>query len=152
MKLNRKDFVSGVFLVAVGLFYLLYAVATLTIGRALSMGPGYFPVLLSSLTILIGLVITGRSLVAGRTGRVSIAPARAIIFVSLSVIAFAALLERLGLFPVVLLCVSLACLADPEARWSTIAGTSAAISALCTIVFRLGLKLPVPAFGPWLGG
>ena len=51
--MNLKDCVAGTLFVAIGLLFAVNAWLRLSVGSALAMGPGYFPILLG--LILIGL-------------------------------------------------------------------------------------------------
>ena len=60
MRANAKDLGAGLLFVLTGLTYGSIAWFRLEIGQALSMGPGYFPLVLSSALTLLGLAIAAR--------------------------------------------------------------------------------------------
>jgi len=55
---NKRDFLSGLMLVGLGVGALLVA-RNYRMGTAFRMGPGYFPVVLSFLLIGIGFIVAG---------------------------------------------------------------------------------------------
>lgn len=152
MKINRKDIASGSIYCIIGVIYLVYALNTLAVGDAFNLGPGYFPIVLSGIIILLGLIVVARSfIVEGLTpfGRV---PWRAIIMISLSLVVFALFVRPLGLGVTTLLAVMLACGATPTASLKTAAATGAVLAICCWLVFNIGIGLPLPFFGQWFQG
>ena len=64
---SQKDFFSGLmFMVVGGLF--AWGATSYSVGTAARMGPGYFPLMLGSLMVLVGAVVTFNSLVFQRPG------------------------------------------------------------------------------------
>ncbi len=61
----RKDVAAGAFFIAVGLLYAGIAWKWLPVGRALNMGPGYFPLVLSCLLTVLGAATLIRGLWIG---------------------------------------------------------------------------------------
>lgn len=151
MKFNKKDLASGLVFLSAGAFYLVYTLNTLSMGRALNMGPGYFPVVLSGITALIGLAVIATSFGRGDTAPFDAVPWRAVSMIVLSLLFFAICLSGLGLFPTVLIAVTIASGASRETTLGQAAIGSLCIATFCTLVFGYGLGLPIPVFGPWLG-
>jgi len=70
---SQKDFFSGLIFMGLGGAF-AWGATTYAVGSAAGMGPGYFPLLLGLLMLLLGLLITFKSLVTetedgGRMGR-----------------------------------------------------------------------------------
>lgn len=153
MTANCKDLAAGVIFILVGVVYGSIAWFGLTIGEALNMGPGYFPIVLSGMLVALGLAIMGRSFV-DTVGRepFGVVPWRGVVMLSLATILFAAFVEELGLLPGVFLTAFLATLANPKVRIVNALVASAGIAIFCTAVFGYGIRLPIPIIGPWLGG
>lgn len=151
MHYNMKDFGAGSFFIFVGLLYGSIAWLGLPIGQALNMGPGYFPVALSGMLILLGLWIVGRSFVdtAGREP-FGMVPWRGVVMLSLATIVFAALAEKLGLLVGVFVTSFIATLANSKISLQRAAFTSLCISLFCTAVFGFGIRLPIAVIGEWL--
>ena len=151
MTMNRKDTAAGAFFVAVGLLYGGIAWVSLPIGYALNMGPGYFPLLLSSLLTVLGAATLLRGLlVGGENSPFGIVPWRVIVMLSLATMFFAAFLRELGLLPCVFASSLIASLSSPQIRMRMAALVSLAIAVFCVGVFIYGIKLPIPIFGSWL--
>ena len=151
MRINRKDFAAGAIFMLFGLSYGVIAWQTLPIGRALNMGPGYFPIMLSGFVAFLGAVIAVRSVVLVEETPFGMVPWRGIIMLSLATIVFAAFLRPLGLLPGVFVTAVVSCLASSQISLRAALLTSAAIAVFCTAIFGYIIKLPVPVFGPFFG-
>jgi Tripartite tricarboxylate transporter TctB family len=151
MHINRKDLASGAIFVAIGLFYLIYAIKTLPMGRALNMGPGYFPIVLSWIMIAIGATVFGRSFFVAQATRFGIVPWRAIVMLTLAIIVFATFLDQLGLLLAVFLAAFLSSMSSSQIKIRTGVIVSLGIALFCTLVFGFGIKLSIPILGTWFG-
>ena len=151
MRANIKDLSAGAIFVLVGVVYGSIAWFGLTIGSTLNMGPGYFPVVLSGIIVVLGLWIAGRGFI-DTEGRdpFGIVPWRGVILLSLATIIFAAFAEKLGLLPGVFATTFVATLANRNAKPLRAAFTSLCIALFCTAVFGYGIRLPIPVIGDWL--
>jgi hypothetical protein len=105
-------------------------------GRALNMGPGYFPIVLSSILMMVGLIVIGRSFIVLETTPFGVVPWRAIVMLTASTVLFALYLAQLGLFPAVLLASALACLASSRIKPVSALVTGLFISCFCWLVFK----------------
>jgi hypothetical protein len=90
---NGKDFFSGTIFVAAGLAF-AWGASTYDLGQGARMGPGYFPLILGVLLVLIGSVLLFTSLVVetedgGRVGRWAWRP---LFFIVVANLAFGVLL------------------------------------------------------------
>jgi hypothetical protein len=150
VKLNVRDLGAGIFFFSVGLFYFGYTLQKLSIGRALQMGPGYFPIVLSSIMTFIGLVILIKSFFAVPNLSFGKIPWRAIFMISASIIFFGYFLRELGLFPTVLCTSLLACLSSDQIKLTSALMVSTVMAVFCTLVFAYGVKLTIPVFGSWI--
>lgn len=149
MGLNRKELGTGLVFFGVGAFYLVYALRTLPMGTAMSMGPGYFPVLLSSLVAMIGAVVLVRSIFTESGGRFGVVPWRAVIMLPLAMTLFATLLNQLGIVITVFLTSLLSCLATSQIKMASAAIISLGIGVFCALVFVYGIGLQLPLLGTW---
>lgn len=147
MAYNPKDLAAGLVFVATGLLYGTYAVSTLTIGTALNMGAGYFPVALSILLALLGVAVVAKTFLSGPGEPIGAPPWRALLFVIVAILFFAATFETIGLFPAVFVAAYVASLAYSPVRPFSSLVASAVIAWMCAVVFGYFLKLPVPIFG-----
>lgn len=151
MAINRKDVAAGGFFVGVALLYGGMAWRSLNIGSALNMGPGYFPLALSGLLLLLGGATVVRAVWSGPGSPFGVVPWRAGLMITLATLLFAASFWQLGMFVGVFLTAMIASLATPQAGVVKAAVVSLCISAFCVLVFSYGIGLPVPVFGSWFG-
>lgn len=150
MTINRQELATGGIFVALGLFFGLSAYFDLPLGRALRMGPGFFPLLLSAILILLGIVIALKGARLPEPAITSI-PWRGILFILPTPILAGATMRGLGLAPTLALVSLLASFASPRMTLPLALALSAGLTVFCVIVFHFGLGLPIPLFGPWTG-
>ena len=148
---RRKDFWTGVIYVAVGLCALVMA-HNYTLGSVARMGPGYFPTLVALLLVLVGGLIVVRSFF--RDGalieRIAWKP---MVLVLGSITAFAFLINRAGLIAAAAVLVLGCAAASERFRLGVIPLLGlAALIAFCVGLFVIGMGIPMPLVGPWLGG
>ncbi|MGK6315740.1 tripartite tricarboxylate transporter TctB family protein [Neorhizobium sp. DT-125] len=145
---DLSNLVCGGFFVVVGLFFAVSS-TRLGVGTSLGMGPGYFPLLLSSALILIGIVVAGSAL--GSAGeRFSAMTWRGLLFILPAPLVFGMTVRGLGFIPSLFLTAFLATFASGTMRVSTALLLSTALTAFSTLVFSYALGLPYALFGPWL--
>ena len=108
------------------------------------MGSGYFPLTVSVLITVIGLILIARAVVAGGVPKLRhLRRPRALALVLASSIAFGLLISRTGLVVAVLATVLLARLADSEGRIVESLVLAVVISVIAVLIFVVGLKLPL---------
>jgi hypothetical protein len=146
-----KDFWTGVIYLIVGLLGILIGRAY-SLGSAGRMGPGYFPLVISCLLILFGLVSIVRSL---RVTGEPIEPFawKPMFLVVGAVFAFGLLISTAGLIISLLVTVLMSAAASEKFSfdWKATLGLAALI-AFCSLVFVKGLGVPLPLYGSWFGG
>ncbi|MCU0559217.1 MAG: tripartite tricarboxylate transporter TctB family protein [Desulfobacterales bacterium] len=113
------------------------------LGTALNMGPGYFPMLLSGLLILVGLYIMLRGLRRSEAieGSWSI---RALILLPLSIVGFGVLMRHAGFVPALVALVLISAAAGREFKFKEALLLSFYLCVLSVAVFIWGLGLPYP--------
>ena len=152
MTLTQKprDVFGGLIVMTIGTGFLVYSRA-LDIGTASRMGPGYFPIILSILMILLGLVIAGLALRGPTTehsfGQV---PWRGLLLLIGAVLFFGFVVRGLGLASAVLIVVLATAWASRYARLRSSLLLSIGLAAFCAVLFIRLLGLPLPLTGPWL--
>jgi hypothetical protein len=151
MRLNLRDLAAGALFIAIGSFFALSAIFNLSIGRALSMGPGYFPVLLGLILIGFGLAIaiSGAADPAAPFGPVSW---RGVGLVTASIVFFALTVRGLGMAVALGGATVLAALSTDRNSPLVAIAISLVLTTFCILVFVVALRLPYPIIGPWLGG
>ncbi|MPT22128.1 MAG: tripartite tricarboxylate transporter TctB family protein, partial [Starkeya sp.] len=153
---SPKEVASGFLLVLLAAFFAWQAM-DLPMGRAIRMGPGYFPMILAGLLGFLGLIVllTGLTLhpVAeeekGREIALRHWPWVPLGLVTLAVVVFGLGIRPLGLGPSMGLAVFLSTLASRKFRLTTALLSSAIMVAFSWAVFIKGLGLPLPMLGPW---
>jgi hypothetical protein len=140
---NPTDFWTGLLFGGFGLFAAIYAAAHYSLGSAVRMGPGYFPVWVGGLVAILGTALLLRSLRLEGPGlpRMRLRPA---LFVLGASVAFGYLLKPLGLVLATLLLVVVSALGGHEFRWKEAALLAAGLAAFAVAVFVYGLGLPFP--------
>jgi hypothetical protein len=122
----------------------------LEIGTAFRMGPGYFPLVLSGILLLLGLAIVATSVSAASGEGIGPIAWRGLLFILPAPIFFGLTVRGLGFVPAVFLTTLIAGLASPKMRlhWALLLATG--VTVFATLVFSYGLGLPFRRFGPWL--
>lgn len=147
---NPKDVLSGLLFIALGLLF-GWQTQDLPMGTAVRMGPGYFPLVLSGLLGLLGLIILINGLRFPGEMPSGIAW-RALIIITGAVVFFGFAVRPLGFLPALGISVFASTLASRLFRLSTAAIITAVMVVFAWAVFIKGLGLPLPLLGPWLGG
>lgn len=161
---SPQDMFAGLFIIAFGLFC-LWASSNLVGGRGANLGPGSFPRGLSFLLMAVGVVIIVQALTTVGP-RLEAWSLRGPLFVLGSVLLFAAtirgttlnipgigrtdLLPPLGLVVAGPLTLIVSSLAAEERNWFQTIVFAAAMTAFCILLFKVGLRLPIPV-APWAG-
>lgn len=142
-QVDKRDLAAGAALVGVGLVFAIGALQ-LRIGTARSMGAGFFPLIFSVATIVLGVLVAIPAL--SRAGELVVPPWRPFVAICASILVFALVMVHFGMLPAVAATVCVAALAD---RRSSLAGTlllAAGLAAGCWAVFVFGLGLAIPIF------
>lgn len=147
---NPKDFWTGILYVAFGAVGFWIA-RDYGMGSAARMGPGYFPMVLSALMLVIGAVALIRSFaVPGEP--VGHLHWKGIAVVCGSTALFAFLLPRAGLLIALPVMVLVAAAGSTKFKFElkALAGLLL-LTAFCAGVFVKGLGVPMPLLGSWFG-
>jgi hypothetical protein len=145
------DLLAGLIFVAFGL---AFAATSLSyeLGTPLRMGPGYFPLVLGGILVVLGVLIVGKGLVAGagEEGRLGSIPWRALVLIVLALLFFGLTVRGLGVVPATAVTVLLTALASHRTGILAAVAIAAGLTVLCVLIFVLALQLRLPVFGPWL--
>lgn len=141
---KNQDALAG--LLFMGLGVLGFAIALgYKFGTAIDMGPGYFPRILS-------LVLIGFGIVTFLKGLRNCMPVEGgwawlpLLLLSVSLLVFGFLLERVGLVPALFALFFVAARAGHEFKALEVLVLTAVMSLFAAAVFVWGLKLPYPLF------
>jgi Tripartite tricarboxylate transporter TctB family len=147
--LVSKDILLGLIYIAFGAVYGGYTLRNLDIGTAVRMGPGYFPIVLSALIILIGVIVIFQGFAHHEQRPFGAVNWRAVGAISLSTVAFALLARGAGMVIATMTAALISSYASRHARWKTSLLTALFLSVFCTLVFVYGMSLPIGLFGTW---
>lgn len=146
---SRKDLASAAIFIAIGSYFALEAL-NYELGTPLRMGPGFMPILLGSVLVLLGLAIAVVAFFRSDEGPSQPFAWRGIVLVLGTIIFFGATIRGLGFVPVVFISAFVTAMSSRENNPLGAALIAAALTVLCLVIFVVGLGLMVPWFGPWL--
>jgi hypothetical protein len=148
----RKDLLAGGIFVAFGLAFAITS-TTYEVGTALRMGPGFFPLVLGSVLVLLGIAIAVKAFVAGEgDDDLGPVPWKAAALLVAALLFFGFTVQGLGLVPALFVTVFLSALAGHRARVIPAVVIASCLTALSVLIFVIVLQLRLPYFGPWLQG
>ncbi|MPZ45145.1 MAG: tripartite tricarboxylate transporter TctB family protein [Betaproteobacteria bacterium] len=141
---NNADFWAGVMFILFGAAA-VYMSRDYPMGSAMRMGPGYFPTYLGILMMLFGLGIGAKGLLKGSD---AIGPwaFRPIVVLSLGVIVFGLLIERVGFVPSLVALIVITTFAGRDIKWLELLIVTIALVAGAVAVFIYGIGLPYQLF------
>lgn len=145
---NPQDLAAGLFLVLVAILAFVFS-DNLPIGRAVNMGPGYVPRLLSWALGGLGLLIAAQAF-AYDGPNLEAWHWRPLAALTAAILVFAFLLERAGLVIAIIVTVAVGRLAAPGAKPLSVLMLAGilAVGSLALFTYALGLPLrPWPEFG-----
>jgi putative tricarboxylic transport membrane protein len=146
---DKRNFLAGLLLVGFGLGALLIA-CTYKMGTAFRMGPGYFPMVLASLLIVIGVLVAALALKSGEVKLPKVAW-RPLIMVSAAVALFGLMINSAGLLLATFAMVVVSRLARPGYPRTETVVLGVALSVLCGVLFYYGLRIQMPLLPTWWG-
>ncbi|MCG7505181.1 tripartite tricarboxylate transporter TctB family protein [Mesorhizobium sp. IRAMC:0171] len=148
LSIDPTNGACGAIFIAVGLFFGYQSLGQ-EIGNAFRMGPGYFPLVLSGILILLGAIIVVQATrVTGEPiGQIAW---RGMIFILPAPIFFGLTVRGLGFVPALFVTALIAAFASQRMRPGTALIVALALTIFSTIVFSYALGLPFQRFGPWI--
>jgi hypothetical protein len=145
LKDRLEDVIAGFVTGGIGLFIIVEALGY-RMGALRSMGPGYFPIILGTIMVVLALVM----LLTAQPSRVALAPEkgqlRGVLFLTAAFGAFALAIESLGLLAAIALAVFLSALANRRTPWLVALALAVGTAVVSVLVFRVGLGLQMRAF------
>ena len=141
---RNKDFWSGVMLLTFGLGS-GYIASGYPMGTVLRMGSGYFPMILSGILCVFGLVLIARSVTTDE----QIEPGwsfRALIILPITFALFGYLLDRAGFVPAMTLLIFGSALAGSEFKLIEVLALAIFMTVVCSLIFIWALGLPYPLY------
>lgn len=146
--IDRTNMVCGGLFVLAGLFFAIQSLG-LEIGTAFRMGPGYFPLVLAVVLIVLGAIIVVQAL---RIEGEALGPIawRGMLLILPAPILFGLTVRGLGFVPAIFITAFIASFASARMTVLMAIVLSIALTAFAVAVFSYGLGLPFARFGPWL--
>ncbi|QND53246.1 tripartite tricarboxylate transporter TctB family protein [Phyllobacterium sp. 628] len=149
LSFSSRDLICGLLFIAAGLVFAIQAYG-LDLGTAFRMGPGYFPLVLASILVLLGIIviIQGTQLEHEPMGPIAW---RGILFILPAPILFGLTVRGLGFVPSLFLTALLAAFASVKMKPAMALLLVSGLTLFSVMVFSYALGLPFRRFGPWLG-
>ena len=137
----RQDLTAGFMFAGFGAVFALGA-RQYSVGTLDEMGPGFLPLCVGILLVLVGVLLIAKSLIGGgdSVAEFSIPP---LLLVACSICAFALIFPYLGLVAAIFVLTVIAARASPEFRLSEAVLLAALLAALSAGVFVYGLGIPL---------
>jgi len=146
--INKADAAAGLLFVLVGLVFGVQSLG-MELGNSLRMGPGYFPLVLAGLLIVLGGFIVASSF-KSVADEMTAHAWRGMLFILPAPIFFGLTVRGLGFVPSIFATTLIAALASLKMKLIPALILSVGVTVFCTLVFSLALGLPFRRFGPWL--
>ena len=144
-RIDVAELLGAAFVLLLGALVIFIA-SDYPMGTLNRMGTGYFPMILGVLLLIVGAVLLLEVFTVERETRAPF-PFRPMVMVSLGIMAFACLVETLGLVAATVALVAVSSLAESPLRPVTTLIIAVAMSIIGVLVFIKGLGLPLSAFG-----
>jgi hypothetical protein len=139
------DLLTGLFFIGIGLFAIIYG-WNYPFGTAVRIGPGYFPKLVASGLLMLGLILVGRSLLLATENEEISVVFRPLLVVLAGTLAFGLLVERAGFVLAGFVLVFATRFADRDFRLAEVTLLAAVLVTFIALMFWLGLSLPLRPF------
>jgi hypothetical protein len=148
---SLKDLLSGLIFIGFGLAF-GYASLNYDLGTALRMGPGYFPILLSGIMVVLGAIITVQGLFTSTPDEepIGAVPWLALVLILGGLIFFGVTARGLGLLPALFITTFMSALASKQTGPMGALVLATGLALICWLIFIWGLGLPLRPVGPWL--
>lgn len=144
------SFLPGAVVVAVGAA-IAFGASAYAFGSMLRPGPGFFPLVIAVVLMLMGLGVLAEARRAVQAGQ---PPAtgepiawRALIGTVAAILVFALSVERIGFVPATLLLIAICGLTERRGDWPMLGAVAVVLAVIGSVVFIWGLGLPISAFG-----
>ena len=151
---HPKNFWGGVLFIALGLLFAVIArgipglsfLPGYAMGTPARMGPGFFPFYLGVILTLLGawIAITGMKVHPNDPGKVDRFHWKPIFWVLASIVVFGLILKIVGMLLAGMILVIGASIGSQGFRLKPVVILAVALVVFCSLVFVVGLKLPIP--------
>jgi hypothetical protein len=146
--IDRTNALCGLLFIAFGLFFGIQSLG-LELGTTFRMGPGYFPLVLAVVLLLLGAIILFQALRVEGEPIGSLAW-RGMLLILPAPVFFGLTVRGLGFLPAIFCTALIASFASHRMRPLPALVLAAAVTLFAFVVFSYALGLPFQRFGPWL--
>lgn len=143
------DILAGSIFMAFGLFFAVTS-TTYEVGTPFQMGPGFFPLLLGGVLVLLGILVVGSGFVAEREEEVGTFPWRGMVLIPIAFIIFGLTVRGLGLVPTLFITMLLAGFSSERISIVVALAIAVGLTVLSVLIFVVALQFHLSLFGPWL--
>lgn len=142
---NQRDFWSGLMFAVVGAGFAVGA-TNYPMGSSARPGAGYFPLILSLILLLFGLIVLFKALtIESENGNpVGGIAWRPLLVTVAAITSFGFALPRLGLIATIPILIVIVSLAGDEFRWRGVLASAVVLTVFSWLIFIVGLKLTIP--------
>lgn len=142
---NWRDLIAGAMFAAIGAGVVIIALGY-RLGSAARMGPGFFPIMLGVLLVVLGIAIAAISFRSSPEGEPAPHSFKGMLVVVGAVCLFAVMLDWAGLLLTVFVVAAGSSFMSPESSAAKALATGAVLTALCYGLFIWALGVPMPVF------
>lgn len=146
---SLKDLLTGLIFIGFGLAF-GYAALSYETGTALRMGPGYFPLILAGIIIVLGVATLLQSASGPDKTPIDRAPWLALALILGGLAFFGLTVRGLGLAPALFVSTFLSAFASERTGVGGALAMAAGLVLISMLIFVWALGLPLRIFGPWL--
>jgi hypothetical protein len=144
-----KDILAGLTFVAFGLLFAVLA-AGYQVGTPVRMGPGFFPLGLGGILVVLGGVIVVKGFLAAEGEAIGVVPWRALGLILGAVLFFGLTVRGLGVVPSTFIAVLMSTFASRRTGLLGAVLITVGLTVLCVLIFVVALQLRLPLIGPWI--
>jgi hypothetical protein len=144
-----KDILAGLTFVAFGLAFAVLATGY-AVGTPVRMGPGFFPLGLGALLVLLGGIIAVKGFLAAEGEAIGVVPWRALGLILGAVLFFGLTVRGLGVVPSTFIAVLMSTFASRRTGLLGAVLITVGLTVLCVLIFVVALQLRLPLIGPWI--
>ncbi|WP_136684164.1 tripartite tricarboxylate transporter TctB family protein [Falsirhodobacter xinxiangensis] len=147
-EIDKGDAIAGILFILAGLFF-AYQSLGMELGTSLRMGPGYFPLVLAGVLILLGVTVMVKA-VRNEAEPIGPLAIRGILLILPAPIFFGLTVRGLGFVVSLFLTALIAAFASRKMKPHYAVLLAVLVTIFSTLVFSYALGLPFQRFGPWL--
>jgi putative tricarboxylic transport membrane protein len=149
MHRSPKDILAGLIFAGFGLAFAVGA-STYRIGTPERMGPGFYPLLVGSLLVVLAVVIIVRPVEEPDAEPLTPPPWPALALILSALVVFGLAVRGLGLAPSIFIASSLAALASYRTSLPMALLYGLVLTLVSLLIFVVALRLNLPLWGPWI--